>query len=699
MAKNFIARTINRPRRADKRKGEFVSRLLPRGLGRSACSRGENAERSRAAPSKTKPSQPLNPLKLLHVLFPFAKRRSQERADSFDVYRRRALHFPSDQAGPNLNVWSPADAEGSVDGAARLASGMLRNSSRLRRRFPAAISEGEEGAYCEWLCTSAAVKLGLSHRAVGNICTAFRSDPGKRVLELYLRSPKLQSRFPHGLLPVGQKRFVKWLLREGRAKHDLSAAEILWFLHETAEQVPQMVLKTWLINLSWQQRFPEGPTSAGKEEFLRWLREEFPGYAAFASRNALDAAVPAAEKIFLHQGDKGSSASENRELPRGVNILSHFSYPSGIQQAALFTKRALENAHFRVSCRDVSAFPCFDVEDRAPFLGLEVFPVTIINVSPQPYFSVAYERGGLLRRSGVYRIAYWAWELDAIPEEWAELTPLLDAIWAPTEFVADAFRKRMPLPVHEVLPGVELSEIDTVSHAELEIPADHYTFLFMFDMCSQMVRKNPLAVIHAFRAAFSRAEKATLVIKVSRGRSHPEAFAVLEQAAHEAGVILVDEVLSRARSYGFIQMCDCFVSLHRAEGFGLCLAEAMLMGKPVVATNYSGNLAFMHPGNSLLVDYSLTEIAADNPIYKEGNRWAEPSIEHAASLMRFCFDNRAQAAALGAKGQAEAKQKLSLKAAGQRMAEQLATIGAFGGGAATGTVRIPDARAAVEMAR
>jgi glycosyltransferase involved in cell wall biosynthesis len=616
--------------------------------------------------------------------------------DSFDVYRKRALHFTGEHTGPNLNVWSPADADGSVDGAARLASAMLRNSARLRRRFPAAISAGKEGPYCEWLCTNASVKLGLSHRAVENISTAFRSDQGKGVLELFLRSPKIQSRFPHGLLPAGQKRFVKWLVREGRAKHSLSAAAILWFLHETAEQVPQMVLKTWLINQAWQERFPAGPTSSGKEEFIRWLRQEFPGCSAFASRNALDAVVPVAEEMLLHNGANGTwanghgdaafqgtsriqsiSEEENRQPPRGVNILSHFSYPSGIQQAALFTKLALETAQFRVSCRDVCAHPCFDIEDRAAFLGLEVFPVTIINVAPQPYFSVAYERGGLLRRFGIYRIAYWNWELDAIPEEWIELTPLLDAIWAPTGFVADAFRQRMPLPVHEVLPGVELSEIETVSKADLGIPEANYVFLFMFDMCSQMVRKNPLALIQAFRAGFSPPDKATLVIKISRGRSHLENFSALEQAAREAGVIVVDEVLSRARAYGFIQMCDCFVSLHRAEGFGLCLAEAMLMGKPVIATNYSGNLAFMHPGNSLLVDYTLAEIADDNPIYKVGNHWAEPSIEHAASLMRSCYDNPARAAALGATGQAEAKEKLSLKAAGQRMAEQLAKLPAF----------------------
>jgi glycosyltransferase involved in cell wall biosynthesis len=602
-------------------------------------------------------------LKLLRLFSPFANRSSRPGVDRFDIYHPQAFNFSGENTKKNLDVWSPAEAENSVEGAARFALGILRKSARLRRRFPVAISEGENGRYCRWLCTSAARKFGLSDQAIRNISTAFRSDLGQRVLELYLHSPKIQNRFPYGLLPAGQKWFVKWLLREGRTKPDLTAAEILWFLHETIEQVPEMLRMTWLINQSWQKQFPNALTSSEKKKFIRFLGQEFPGSDALTSSNALDAVVPAAEG--------------NGQLPRGVNILSHFSYPSGIQQAALFAKRALEAVQFDVSCRDVPVFPFFDVEDRTPFLGLEIFPVTIINVAPQPSFSVAYERSGLLRRAGVYRIAYWAWELDSIPEEWVELAPLIDAIWAPTGFVANAFRQRMPVPVHEVLPGVELSEIESVTKTDLGIPEANYVFLFMFDMCSQMVRKNPLGLIRAFRATFGRSDNATLVIKVSRGRSHPEALSELEQAAGEEGVIVLDEVLSRAHSLGFIQMCDCFVSLHRAEGFGLCLAEAMLMGKPVIATNYSGNLAFMHRGNSLLVDYRLTEIVEDNPIYKKGNHWAEPSIAHAAKLMRYCYDNPEEAAALGATGQAEMKQKLSLKAAGQRMAEQLATVPAF----------------------
>src|SRR4051812_42739316 len=113
---------------------------------------------------------------------------------------------------------------------------------------------------------------------------------------------------------------------------------------------------------------------------------------------------------------------------------------------------------------------------------------------------------------------------------------------------------------------------------------------------------------------------------------------------------------------------------------GFFLRKALLMGKPAIATNYSGNLAFMHPGNSLLVDYDLIDVAADNPIYKAGNHWAEPSVEHAAAQMRYCFEHRAEALVLGTKGREEAKQKLSLQAAGLRMAEHLASVPAFADG-------------------
>ena len=121
-------------------------------------------------------------------------------------------------------------------------------------------------------------------------------------------------------------------------------------------------------------------------------------------------------------------------------------------------------------------------------------------------------------------------------------------------------------------------------------------------------------------------------------------------------------------------MADCFVSLHRSEGFGLGLAEAMLLGKPVIATGYSGNLDFMNRENSLLVDFEMVEIKEDRPIYTRGNFWAEPSIRHAAALMRDVYERPAEARARAHGAQPEIQRLLSLEAAGKRMRARLQEI-------------------------
>ena len=139
-------------------------------------------------------------------------------------------------------------------------------------------------------------------------------------------------------------------------------------------------------------------------------------------------------------------------------------------------------------------------------------------------------------------------------------------------------------------------------------------------------------------------------------------------------MILFDEMMTRPRAYGLLAMADCFVSLHRSEGFGLGLAEAMLMGKPVIATGYSGNLDFMNRENSLLVHYEMVEIDEDRPIYTKGNFWAEPSIEHAAMHMRAVYDRPEEGRARALRAQPEIQRLLSLEAAGKRMRARLQEI-------------------------
>jgi glycosyltransferase involved in cell wall biosynthesis len=591
-------------------------------------------------------------------------------ADVLDVWSET---FPAFCAECKLTLpeASVADAETSEAGAARFVLALLRESRWLRWRFPAALSSGEKSQFCRWLCRRGARKFNLSEPALKKIRGAFRHPPGARIGEIYLRDTALQRFAPLGLVPLGQRSFLGWLTNYGRADQGARDEEILWFLYQSTEQLEQGLALSYLVNPDWQREFPLALTPGGWKAFSESIAGRFPKFFRQRSLGRLPQVVPAPEQTFR---ERSVALREETRGVAGVNILSHFCYPSGIQQAALFAKAALERSGVRTSCRDVPVPIKTELLDRADWLGLEIYPITIINVAPTPYFAPVYEHSGLARRENVYRIAYWNWELESIPPEWIELAPLCDEIWSPTEFVAQAMRSRMPLPVFKIEPGVEIGRIEPVSRDSLDIPADHYVFLFMFDMYSEIERKNPLAVIRAFRAAFSPEEKATLVIKTSRGQADREELDRLQNAARENGVVLIDQVVSRAKAYGFLEMCDCFVSLHRSEGFGLGLAEAMLLGKPVIATDYSGNLSFMNAGNSLLVDCQLTEITRSGPIYAKGNIWAEPSLEHAAACMRKVYDDRSAAVAMGARAKAELEASFSLDAAGARMLTRLRQI-------------------------
>lgn len=494
--------------------------------------------------------------------------------------------------------------------------------------------------------------------------------PGGRVRNIYLNDPELQKIYPLGLLPLGQLHFLGWLTTHGRADQSLTDGEIFWFLHESARQEVRGLCLTYLIQPSWQEQFPFALAPRGWEEFRQWIEGHYGKHFREPLPAALPAVLPEVDQQVL---TRFAPLAPGAEI-EGVNILSHFCNPSGIQQAALWAKIALERAGLRTSCRDVPVPRRTLPTDREQWLGLEIFPVTILTQAATPYFLSGYERSGLFPREGTYRIAYWNWELETVPDEWVEAAELVDEIWSPTEFVARAMRARMPRPVYHMLPGVEVGPIEPVSRRALNIPENHFVFLFAFDLHSQLHRKNPLGLIRAFQTALRADDAATLVIKTTGGDIHAADLALLQTAARGENILLLEELMPRAQAYGLIAMADCFVSLHRSEGFGLGLAEAMLLGKPAIATGYSGNLDFMNRENSLLVDYKIVEIAEDRPIYTKGNFWAEPSIEHAAACMRQVYENREEAMERALRAQPEIQRLLSLEAAGKRMRKRLEEI-------------------------
>jgi glycosyltransferase involved in cell wall biosynthesis len=488
---------------------------------------------------------------------------------------------------------------------------------------------------------------------------------GQRVRDVFLNDPALQEIYPLGLLPLGQLYFFDWLATHGRADQRLTDAEIHAFLRESAEDETRGVCLTYLLQPSWQKWFPFALTTGGWEPFRSWIATTYGDHL----RQPLPQEVPPDFSTSHRPGD-------GRGTPEGANMLGHFCNPSGLQQAALWARAALDRAGLRTSCRDVPVPRHLVPSNREQWLGLEIFPVTILTQAATPYFESGYERSGLWPGEDTYRIAYWNWELETVPDEWVEVAQLVDEIWAPTEFVAKAMRARMPRPVYHMLPGVEVGPVETVARVSLHIPEDHFVFLFMFDLHSQVHRKNPEAVFRAFREEFRENDQATLLIKTTGGDIHSADLAQLRETIRGPNVIVLDRLMTRAQAYGLVALSDCFVSLHRSEGFGLGLAEAMLMAKPVIATGYSGNLDFMNRENSILVDYKLAEIEEDRPIYTRGNYWAEPSVEQAALYMRDVYEHPDAARARAERAQRGIRKLLSLDSAGQRMRVRLEQIAA-----------------------
>jgi glycosyltransferase involved in cell wall biosynthesis len=312
------------------------------------------------------------------------------------------------------------------------------------------------------------------------------------------------------------------------------------------------------------------------------------------------------------------------------------------------------------------------------FLGLEQYTTTLVHVQPEPFFQHAFEVSGLYPRAPkTYRIGYWYWEMDRIPASWDLSAVSTDELWAATTFVSEALKDRFKLPVFTLPPSVELSAFKQRSRECFGIPREKFAFVFAFNMMSIMERKNPLGLIRAFARAFTRNEPVVLILKTNFGDIYRTQIEELHRAAAQAfgEIVVIDENYSQDMMLSLIEACDAYISLHRSEGLGLTMAEAMLLGKPTIATRFSGNVDFMNDQNSLLVDYRLIPLGRSYPPYDDANMtWAEPSEEHAARLMRQLFDNRSFARKLGASGMVDLQRKLSVGTTGRKMRERLEAI-------------------------
>ena len=233
-------------------------------------------------------------------------------------------------------------------------------------------------------------------------------------------------------------------------------------------------------------------------------------------------------------------------------------------------------------------------------------------------------------------IGYWYWEIDAFPERWRPALDAVDEIWVASDYVGNVLRRVTDKPVLRIPHAFEASLPRRYSRAEFSLPEEKFLFLFTFDFNSFVERKNPLAAIEAFSRAFPAGdERAALVVKCTQGYRFPQQLDVLlALAAKDPRIVVIDRLFSRDEATGLQSVCDAYVSLHRAEGLGLGMAECVAQGKPVVATGYSGNLDFMRADNSCLVDYTLIPVRPGDYVdYEPGWFWADPDIDQAVRYM------------------------------------------------------------------
>jgi glycosyltransferase involved in cell wall biosynthesis len=266
------------------------------------------------------------------------------------------------------------------------------------------------------------------------------------------------------------------------------------------------------------------------------------------------------------------------------------------------------------------------------------------------------------------------WELDRFPRAFHGAFFYLDEVWVPSAYALEAISRASPIPVVRVPLPISAGRLRSpgLGRTHFGLPEHAFVFLFVFHARSVLARKNPAGVIRAFGRAFEGQADVRLVLKVvGRDRGIRD---TLRTEAADPRVMVVDRVFERDELSALVAVSDCYVSLHRSEGVGHTMAEAMALGKPVIATGYSANTDFMNAGNSFLVQYDLVRLDRDYGPYRRGGVWAEPSVEQASELMRFVYETPGAAAEVARRGRAEIWRDRSPEAIGAQIAERLAVI-------------------------
>lgn len=354
----------------------------------------------------------------------------------------------------------------------------------------------------------------------------------------------------------------------------------------------------------------------------------------------------------------------------GVNLVGYFEAPSGMGESVRLLAAAVKIAAEPLAAVTVQPPP-------GPALSQALAPspydINIIHINPPelPFIFPELGRGFWHRH---YNIGFWLWELENFPQKWQPAFNLFDELWAPSEFISRCLRKSTGLPVITMPYGLSVDCDPACDRDFFKLPTDKFLFLVAADGLSILERKNPLGAVRAYARAFGpRDEGVGLVIKV---RNASDSFIKQIQSILNGypNIFYITEDMEKRRVNSLIKNVNVFVSLHRAEGFGLVLAEAMLLGTPCLATNWSANTEFMNQETSGLVDWRPTKIKHTIGPYRQGQSWAEPDLDQAAAYMKRLYLDEDYRLGLAAKAQLHLRQILSPENMARKIKDRLSQI-------------------------
>lgn len=367
----------------------------------------------------------------------------------------------------------------------------------------------------------------------------------------------------------------------------------------------------------------------------------------------------------------------------GMNVVGFMTADLGIGESARSMVRAADASNIPAAPVPLK-LPCkarLGDQSFAPFVtDQNPHVVNVFHLDPPASRDIDTHHGAEFR-GGKYNVGYWAWELPEFPDSWLPYFDYFNEIWCPSDFVRRAIADKSPLAVVTMPHAIEFSRpVASMPQlrASFNLPANNYLFLFVYDLNSYTERKNPRAVIEAFRRSGLAAKGASLVIKVHSIIGNERDLETLRtQVADLPGTFLITESFARTRVYDLEAACDCFVSLHRAEGFGFAVAECMYLGKPVIATDWSATTEYLNATNGAPVRSTLLTLEKNYGPYAKGQTWAEPDVDHAVEWMQRLFADRSLGERLGKCAQETIEREFSLKAVGARYRRRLEAIASW----------------------